>query len=456
MFAFATEFQYLHDSDTARISGATKNLMIKVMISSTDTKGVSSRLAEVENVSISEQLRFDMFFVCGCKKYEPRTRGFLFGKKGNSACVYLMNCDGMKLCLSVEQRMEQHRLDTTECNASKIARECPEEEGTWAHIVFALTALELVAVSQVCKTLRKVVMDNLLAWCFDIDVHPNSQISRNFELGTRACLYQLYELYRRNMISDGTYTAAKARFFTDEELAGKCSFLFIVPSKRKPTKVELDLIQSTVTIGTVKTLPQNIDTVYGMHITFQDKLLLRLSVGSIILEDFWQNADYVKTAFHVVAHLETVIFCYTMSFVSAELACDIIQKSTSCRHISILDLFGHGCSLDCIKRLFSRTLTRTPLRIWENANVIFNILSHMNGDDAHVEFWLDYLLDNKFGAIRLAEIFFDYCKDDVASRFPVLRKRLHAIPEFSKSLYKLVVPRNVHELKLWESEYASM
>jgi len=239
-------------------------------------------------------------------------------------------------------------------------------------ILYRLCALEIIAVSQVCKLWRNTVHDIIVTWCLNISEH--NAIPRNEILGNSIFVFQLYELYKRKMISSDLYTKVRSKFYSWEATVANYDMFFVAKRNRIP--LYLHQLPADETYG----LDQYIHTttLYGVDVYFHDDI------------HFWDGDFNAMTREGGSPLLSTIItrskFRVTIRHVSNELAYDLIEYGTARHSTNLTDLFELRVPIPVIKRLES------PLRPLSRRMFIRSIGDHPDSESwDYLESWIDFL-----------------------------------------------------------------
>lgn len=295
---------------------------------------------------------------------------------------------------------KKRELDTlVEYNPTKINRST-EDNVVFARVIAALSAMDLISFSQTCKLIRKIVQENILAWCFDIESHPDPSISRNAILGSRMFLYQLYELYRRCVIGPGTYNAAKKKYFPDESLFDSASWIFVVPENCTEKRLERHLTYEPR--GGVEA-----DTVYGMTFVFPHATMHR---PGVFVVDWNGKFEGIETHF---TERTAKLFKETIRNVSDRLAVQIYEKGTGWSEVRFLEDQEYGLSVNALGMMVDRMekglnelgFMFEPYR----ANYDKYKKSIKNGiiSESFAFYLLENMIDSRFGSPRIQGLFSD-------------------------------------------------
>jgi len=303
--------------------------------------------------------------------------------------------------------------------------------------------LDLIAFSQVCKAFRKIVMDNTLTWCSNLDTHPNLPAPYYSDFRPLTCLYQLYELYRRNMIDKFTYCQQKSRFFTDEQLIEQCSYMFVIPENRKSRVIDFCPTYRPDRPLTEKDAEDLvIVTIYGLEVRFW-------------VEDSWKNPpgpDKFKTVWDGdLSETETcatsTAFNFTLQTSSNKMLTELLLKWTGWGDSTIQWLLDYGCPISCIKEILESTSNCEDgnFLLYENTYDITASLGSVDCTEDLATFWVFYATQVKqLDVENLVILFNDAIIKGQVKKFPNLKKTLAQMPGFVEYASRLYL--NVHEI----------
>jgi len=187
-------------------------------------------------------------------------------------------------------------------------------------------------VSQVCKLWRNTVHDIIASWCLNIS--ENVAIQRNGKLGNSVFVFQLYELYRRKMISSELYTTARSKFYTDGALFANFDIFFVAKKNRIP------LVTPIRDYGYPPNTPK---TLYGVEIDFWE--------GDIE----WKGNLNTRSQNHQLISITT---CFDLAVsrnlfqhLSDNLAYELLNTGVSRNCLKMTELFYMRVPIPVIKKL---------------------------------------------------------------------------------------------------------
>jgi hypothetical protein len=128
--------------------------------------------------------------------------------------------------------MPKRKVEDVPVSVSKYQKE--GLPNIFAPVIHLLTTGDILASLLVCKHWRDSILENLESWCINLATSRRGFLSCEAKPEThkRNCFLQLFELYKRNLLSIELYHELKAKLrYTDGYLEVKHGQLFILPRK---------------------------------------------------------------------------------------------------------------------------------------------------------------------------------------------------------------------------------
>jgi hypothetical protein len=167
-----------------------------------------------------------------------------------------------------------------------------------------------------------------------LNISENVAIQRNGKLGNSVFVFQLYELYRRKMISSELYTTARSKFYTDEALFTNYDMFFVAKKNRIPL---------VVPVNDYRYPPNSPKTLYGVEINFWQR-------------DFeWKGNLNTRSQNHqsvsITTGFDLAVSRNLFQHLSDNLAYELLNTGVSRNCLEMTELFQMRVPIPVIKKL---------------------------------------------------------------------------------------------------------